>query len=40
MPKPLEPQGVAVGEQAGIKIMKIELKVLEDWIFKKRIKQY
>ena len=32
IPKSLEPQGVAVGEQAGIKIMKIELKVLEDLI--------
>ena len=38
IPKLLEPQGVAVGEQAGIKIMKIELKLY--WIFKKRIKQY
>ena len=32
IPKSLEPQGVAVGEQAGIKIMKIELTVLEDLI--------
>ena len=32
IPKSLEPQGVAVGEQAGIKIIKIELKVLEDYI--------
>ena len=32
IPKSLEPQGVAVGEQAGIAIMKIELKTLEDLI--------
>ena len=32
IPKSLEPQGVAVREQASIKIMKIELKVLEDLI--------
>ena len=30
--KSLEPQGEAAGEQAGIKIMKIELKTLEDLI--------
>ena len=32
IPKSLEPQGVAVGEQARIEIMKNELKVLEDYI--------
>ena len=32
IPKSLEPQGVAVGEQAGIAIMKMELKTLEDLI--------
>ena len=32
IPKSLEPQGVAVGEQAGIEFMKIELKTLEDLI--------
>ena len=30
--KPHEPQGVAVGEQAGFEIMKYELKTLEDYI--------
>ena len=32
IPKSLEPQGVAAGEQAGIQIMKNKLKVLEDYI--------
>ena len=32
IPKSREPQGVAVGEQAGIQIMKNELKTLEDYI--------
>ena len=32
IPKSREPQGVAVGEQAGIEIMKNELKTLEDCI--------
>ena len=32
IPKSLEPQGIAVGEQAGTEIMKNELKVLEDYI--------
>ena len=32
VPKSLDPQGLAAGEQAGIKIMKIELKTLEDLI--------
>ena len=32
IPKSPEPQGVAVGEQAGIAIMKIELKTLEDLV--------
>ena len=31
-PKSREPQGVAVGEEAGISIMKNELKTLEDYI--------
>ena len=39
IPKSREPQAVAVGEQAGIKIMKYELKTLEDYIgyFKKKL---
>ena len=32
IPKSREPQGVAVGEQAGVEIMKNELKTLEDYI--------
>ena len=32
IPKSREPQGVAVGEQAGIQIMKNELKTFEDYI--------
>ena len=32
IPKSREPQGVAAGEQAGIEIMKTELKTLEDYI--------
>ena len=32
IPKSREPQGVAAGEQAGIQIMKNELKTLEDYI--------
>ena len=32
IPKSREPQGVAAGEQAGIEIMKNELKTLEDYI--------
>ena len=32
IPKSREPQGVAVGEQAGIAIMKIELKTLENLV--------
>ena len=32
IPKSREPQGVAVGEQAGIEIMKNELKTLENYI--------
>ena len=31
-PKSFKPQGVAVGEQAGIEIMKNELKALEDYL--------
>ena len=32
IPKSREPQGVAAGEQAGVEIMKSELKTLEDYI--------
>ena len=32
IPKSREPQGVAVGKQAGIEIMKYELKTLDDYI--------
>ena len=32
IPKSCKPQGVAAGEQAGIEIMKNELKTLEDYI--------
>ena len=32
IPKSREPQGLPVGEQAGIEIMKNELKTLEDYI--------
>ena len=32
IPKSRKPQGVAVGEQAGVEIMKNELKTLEDYI--------
>ena len=32
IPKSREPQGVAIGEQASIEIMKIELKTLKDLI--------
>ena len=38
IPKSREPQGVAVGEQAGVEIMKNEFRLY--WIFKKRIRQY
>ena len=32
IPKSCGPQGIAVGEQAGVEIMKNELKTLEDYI--------
>ena len=42
IPKSCEPQGVAAGEQAGVEIMKNELKTLEYYIrcLKKELKQY
>ena len=42
IPKSREPQGVAVGEQAGIAIMENKLKASNNYIeyLKKRIKQY
>ena len=42
IPKPREPQAIAVGEQASIEIMKNELKTSKNYIeyLKKRIRQY